>query len=112
MFRQKLKDVQKALPVDNTLYRTRYRVFFEWRRNLMRKFIIRDFPISEGSIILGRPCPEQYFHSLSTARSRYRMSGWKLARRLASMGLAEFKKPGHGLVLTGGRSVALWIQAF
>ena len=43
MFRQKLKDVQKALPVDNTLYRTRYRVFFEWRRNLMRKFIIRDF---------------------------------------------------------------------
>ena len=56
MFRQKSKDVQKALPVDNTFYRTRYRVFFEWLRNLMRKFIIRDFPFSEGSLILGRPC--------------------------------------------------------
>ena len=79
MFRQKSKDVQKALPVDNTLYRTRYRVLFEWRRNLMRKFIIRNFPISEGSIILDRPCPEQYVHSLSTARAMASQAGsWRV----------------------------------
>ncbi|MCE8420808.1 TniQ family protein [Rhodovulum sulfidophilum] len=112
-FRQKLKDIQQAHPVDNTLYRTRYRVFFEWLRHrdddpqfdvirdLVREFIFRNFPISEGSIVLGQPCPEQYVHSLSTARSRYGMSGWKLARRLASMGLAEGKAAGQGFVLTG-----------
>ncbi|MBL3611343.1 TniQ family protein [Rhodovulum sulfidophilum] len=112
-FRQKLKDIQQTHPVDNTLYRTRYRVFFEWLRHrdddpqfdvirdLVREFIFRNFPISEGSIVLGQPCPEQYVHSLSTARSRYGMSGWKLARRLASMGLAERKAAGQGFVLTG-----------
>ncbi|MBY5971423.1 TniQ family protein [Ferrimonas balearica] len=112
-FRQRLKDIQQAHPVDNTLYRTRYRVFFEWLRHrdddpqfdvirdLVREFIFRNFPISEGSIVLGHPCPEQYVHSLSTARSRYGMSGWKLARRLASMGLAERKTSGQGFVLTG-----------
>ena len=110
-FRQKLKDIQQAHPIDNTLYRTRYRVFFEWLRHrdddpqfdvirdLVREFIFRNFPISEGSIVLGQPCPEQYVHSLSTARSRYGMSGWKLARRLASMGLAERKVSGKGFIL-------------
>lgn len=112
-FREKLKEIQRAHPVDNTLYRTRYRVFFEWLRHrdddpqfdvirdLVREFIFRNFPISEGYIVLGQPCPEQYVHSLSTARSRYGMSGWKLARRLASMGLAERKTSGQGFVLTG-----------
>ncbi|MBU3033944.1 TniQ family protein [Tritonibacter mobilis] len=110
-FRQKLKDIQQAHPIDNTLYRTRYRVFFEWLRHrdddpqfdvirdLVREFIFRNFPISEGSIVLGQPCPEQYVHSLSTARSRYGMSGWKLARRLASMGLTERKVSGKGFIL-------------
>lgn len=110
-FRQKLKDIQRAHPIDNTLYRTRYRVFFEWLRHrdddpqfdvirdLVREFIFRNFPISEGSIVLGHPCPEQYVHSLSTARSRYGLSGWKLARRLASMGLAERNASGQGFVL-------------
>lgn len=70
-FRQKLKDIQRAHPIDNTLYRTRYRVFFEWLRNrdddpqfdvirdLVREFIFHNFPISEGSIVLRQPCPEQ-----------------------------------------------------
>ncbi|MFY1713307.1 hypothetical protein [Tritonibacter mobilis] len=68
-------------------------------RDLVREFIFRNFPISEGSIVLGQPCPEQYVHSLSTARSRYGMSGWKLARRLASMGLAERKVSGKDFIL-------------
>ncbi|MDF2143280.1 TniQ family protein [Paenirhodobacter sp. CAU 1674] len=110
-FRQKLKDIQDAHPIDNTLYRTRYRVFFEWLRyrdddpafdpirDLVRDFIFRNFPISEGTTVLGKPCPEQFVHSLSTARSTYGVSGWKLARRLAALGLAERKTVGKGFVL-------------
>ncbi|WP_282093568.1 hypothetical protein [Epibacterium ulvae] len=97
--------------MDNTLYRTRYRVFFEWLRHrdddpafdvirdLVRDFIFKNFPIAEGAIVLGRPCPEQYVHSLSTARSRYGVSGWQLARRLEAMGLATRNTSGRGFVL-------------
>ena len=70
-------------------------------RDLVREFFFRNFSISEGSIVLGQPCPEQYVHSLSTARRRYGMSGRKLARRLASIGLAERKASGQGFALTG-----------
>ncbi|SCZ72803.1 TniQ protein [Epibacterium ulvae] len=109
--RRKLKEIQEAHPVDNTLYRTRYRVFFEWLRHrdddpafdvirdLVRDFIFKNFPIAEGAIVLGRPCPEQYVHSLSTARSRYGVSGWQLARRLEAMGLATRNTSGRGFVL-------------
>jgi len=110
-FRRKLREIQEAHPVDNTLYRTRYRVFFEWLRHrdddpafdvirdLVRDFIFKNFPISEGAIVLGKPCPEQYVHSLSTARSHYGVSGWKLARRLEAMGLATRNSSGRGFVL-------------
>lgn len=110
-FQRKLKEIQEAHPVDNTLYRTRYRVFFEWLRHrdddpafdvirdLVRDFVFKNFPIAEGAIVLGQPCPEQYVHSLSTARSRYGVSGWKLARRLEAMGLATRNASGRGFVL-------------
>lgn len=100
-FRAKLKDIQMAQPLDNTLYRTRFRVFFEWLRyrdddpdfdiirNIVRDFVFRNFPIAEGQVVLGQPCPEQYVHSLATARSTFGISGWKLGRRLAAIGLAQ-----------------------
>lgn len=100
-FRAKLKDLQMAQPLDNTLYRTRFRVFFEWLRyrdddpdfdgirDIVRNFVFRNFPIAEGQVVLGQPCPEQYVHSLATARSTFGISGWKLGRRLAAIGLAQ-----------------------
>lgn len=68
-FRQALKEIQTAHPIDSTLYRTRYRVFFEWLRyrdddpafdpirDLMRDFIFRNFPIAEGVHVLGQADP-------------------------------------------------------
>ncbi|WP_347139248.1 TniQ family protein [Paracoccus sp. SSK6] len=100
-FRTKLKDIQMAQPLDNTLYRTRFRVFFEWLRyrdddpdfdvirDIVRDFVFRNFPIAEGQVVLGQPCPEQYVHSLATARSSFGISAWKLGRRLAAIGLAQ-----------------------
>ncbi|AUM73077.1 hypothetical protein CYR75_01090 [Paracoccus jeotgali] len=90
-----------AQPLDSTLYRTRFRVFFEWLRyrdddpdfdvirDIVRDFVFRNFPIAEGQVVLGQPCPEQYVHSLATARSTFGISGWKLGRRLAAIGLAQ-----------------------
>lgn len=100
-FRAKLKDIQMAQPLDNTLYRTRFRVFFEWLRyrdddpdfdvirDIVRDFVFRNFPIAQGQVVLGQPCPEQYVYSLATARSTFGISGWKLGRRLAAIGLAQ-----------------------
>lgn len=100
-FRAKLKGLQMAQPLDSTLYRTRFRVFFEWLRyrdddpdfdvirNIVRDFVFRNFPIAEGQVVLGQPCPEQYVHSLATARSTFGVSSWQLGRRLAAIGLAQ-----------------------
>lgn len=100
-FRARLKELQMAQPLDSTLYRTRFRVFFEWLRyrdddpdfdvirDIVRDFVFRNFPIAEGQVVLGQPCPEQYVHSLATARSTFGISGWKLGRRLAAIGLAQ-----------------------
>lgn len=100
-FRVALKQIQLSHPIDSTLYRTRFRVFFEWLRyrdddpdfdvirDVVRDFVFRNFPIAEGQIVLGRPCPEQYVHSLATAKSSFGISAWKLGRRLAELGHAD-----------------------
>lgn len=100
-FRNELKAVQKASPLDNTLYRTRFRVFFEWLRyrdddpdfdvirDIVRQFIFDHFPVAEGDMVLGQPCPEQRVHSLMTARTAYGVSPRRLGRRLAAIGLAR-----------------------
>lgn len=100
-FRSELKAVQKASPLDNTLYRTRFRVFFECLRyrdddpdfdvirNIVRQFIFDNFPVAAGDMVLGQPCPEQRVHSLMTARTAYGVSPWRLGRRLAAIGLAR-----------------------
>lgn len=111
-FRARLKDLQMAQPLDNTLYRTRLRVFFEWLRyrdddpdfdtirDIVREFVFRNFPIAKGQVVLGQPCPEQYVHSLATARSTFGISGWKLGRRLAAIGLAQRSSVSKQFALT------------
>ncbi|MGZ3215102.1 TniQ family protein [Paracoccus sp. T5] len=100
-FRAKLKVIQMAQPIDATLYRTRFRVFFEWLRyrdddpdfdvirDIVRDFVFQNFPIAEGQVVLGQPCPEQYVHSFATARSTFGISSWQLGRRLAAISLAQ-----------------------
>lgn len=110
--RASLKTIQMAQPLDNTLYRTRFRVFFEWLRyrdddpdfdvirDIVRDFVFRNFPIAEGQVVLGQTCPEQYVHSLATARSTFGISGWKLGRRLAAIGLAQRSSVSKRFVLS------------
>lgn len=110
-FRAKLKAIQTAQPLDNTLYRTRFRVFFEWLRyrdddrdfdvirDIVRQFVFRNFPIAKGQVVLGQQCPEQYVHSLATARSSFGISNWKLGRRLAAIGLARRAGAGQNFFL-------------
>lgn len=109
--RAELKAIQMAQPLDNTLYRTRFRVFFDWLRDrdddpdfdiirdMVREFVFRNFPIAKGQMVLGHPCPEQYVHSLATARSSFGISGWKLGRRLAAIGLAQRSSASRQFIL-------------
>ncbi|MCP6280547.1 hypothetical protein NL459_28370, partial [Klebsiella pneumoniae] len=60
-------------------YRARYRFFFEWLRyrdddrdfdiirDLVRDFVWKNFPVARGALVLGKECPRQFVHSLSTA---------------------------------------------
>lgn len=73
-----LKELQRAVPLDAALYRTRYRLFFDWLRyrddgpdfdiirDLVREFIFQNYPVAEGAVVLGKPCPRQPAHSIST----------------------------------------------
>lgn len=111
-FRAKLKAIQMAQPIDATLYRTRFRVFFEWLRyrdddsdfdvirDIVRDNVFRNFPIAEGQVVLGQPCPEQYVHSFATARSTFGISSWQLGRRLAAVGLARRSSVSKRFVLS------------
>lgn len=99
--RRKLKSIQDSHPVGEKLYRSHYRVFFDWLRyrdddsefdavrDVVRDFIFKNFPIPEGAIVLGKPCPEQHVHSFSTAKQVFGVSHWKLGRKLATMGMAK-----------------------
>lgn len=96
-----LKELQRAVPLDAALYRTRYRLFFDWLRyrdddpdfdiirDLVREFIFQNYPVSEGAVVLGKPCPRQLVHSISTASRAYGVTRWQLGRRLTALGLAQ-----------------------
>ncbi|SEC39520.1 TniQ family protein [Rhodobacter sp. 24-YEA-8] len=96
-----LKELQRAVPLDAALYRTRYRLFFDWLRyrdddrdfdiirDLVREFIFQNYPVAEGAVVLGKPCPRQLVHSISTASRAYGVTRWQLGRRLTALGLAQ-----------------------
>lgn len=109
---QTLKALQHAVPLDAALYRTRYRLFFDWLRyrdddpdfdiirDLVREFIFQNYPISEGAVVLGKPCPRQLVHSISTASRDYGVTRWQLGRRLTALGLAQRTADGRDFHLT------------
>lgn len=109
--RGKLKAIQMAQPLDNILYRTRFRVFFDWLRDrdddpdfdiirdIVRDLVFRNFPIAKGQMVLGHHCPEQYVHALAIARSSFGISVWKLGRRLAAICLAQCSSASRQFIL-------------
>lgn len=109
--RRKLKSIQDSHPVGEKLYRSHYRVFFDWLRyrdddsefdavrDVVRDFIFKNFPVTEGSIVLGKPCPQQHVHSFSTAKQVFGISHHRLGRKLASMGMAKRHPRGRFYIL-------------
>lgn len=92
-------------------YRTRYRFFFDWLRfrdddhefdvirDLVRKFVWRNFPVAQGALVLGKPCPEQRVHSLSTAATATGITRRQLGRRLCVKGWARPSNGTNGIEL-------------
>lgn len=79
-FIKSLDEINFSTPIGGALYRTRMKVFFEWIRyrasdssfdpirDIVRDYIFKNFPIEEGSIVLGKICEEQFVYSLASAR--------------------------------------------
>ncbi|WP_322894356.1 MULTISPECIES: TniQ family protein [unclassified Yoonia] len=92
-------------------YRTRYRFFFDWLRfrdedrdfdvirDLVRDFVWRNFPVAQGALVLGKPCPEQHVHSLSTAAIATGITRRQLGRRLCVKGWARPSNGTNGIEL-------------
>lgn len=97
---QLLADMKRGYVNDAGRYRARYRFFFEWLRyrdddrafdtirDLVREFVWKNFPVARGALVLGKECPRQFVHSLSTAVRATGITKRQLGRRLCSMGLA------------------------
>lgn len=95
-----LADMKRGHVNDAGRYRARYRFFFEWLRyrdddrdfdiirDLVRDFVWKNFPVARGALVLGKECPRQFVHSLSTAVCASGITKRQLGRRLCSMGLA------------------------
>lgn len=97
---QVLTDMKRGHVNEAGRYRARYRFFFEWLRyrdddrdfdiirDLVRDFVWKNFPVARGALVLGKECPRQFVHSLSTAVRTSGITKRQLGRRLCSMGLA------------------------
>lgn len=72
---------------------------FDKLRDVVREFIFENFPVTTGSIVLGKPCPEQQVHSFSTAKQVYGLPHIRLGRKLATMGMAELHAGGNFYIL-------------
>lgn len=95
---QVLADMKRGHVNDTGRYRARYRFFFEWLRyrdddrdfdiirDLVRDFIWKNFPVAQGTLVLGKECSRQFVHSLSTAVRTSGITKRQLGRRLCAMG--------------------------
>ena len=95
---EKLGELERNRPMDNSLYRARFGVFFEWLRNRdddvafdairdpVRDFIFDTYPISKGAQVLGVENPRRKFHTHRTLTKERRL---------------DFTKTGHALIQRG-----------
>ena len=98
---RKLKQIQNRNPIEYQLYRSKYRVFYQWLRDRddgpefdeirdhVRQFVFDNFPVKPGALVLGVPCSEQKLHTICTASRRYGISNKMLGRCLVDRGLAR-----------------------
>ena len=93
-----LAELERNRPNDNSLYRARFGVFFEWLRNRddddafaairdpVRAFIFKTYPIAAGAKVLGVKNPIRKLHT---------------HRTLSKEGRLDFARTGHALVQRG-----------
>ena len=94
----KLAELERLRPNDNSLYRARFGVFFEWLRNRddddafdairdpVREFIFETHPLPKGAKVLGVENPTRRFHT---------------HRSLAKERRLDFTRAGHALIQRG-----------
>ena len=100
-FIKSLDEINFSTPIGGMLYRTRMKVFFEWLRyrdsdpsfdpirDIVREYIFKNFPVEEGSIVLGKICEEQQVYSVTSARKKFGVSSWRLSKKLIELGIAK-----------------------
>jgi len=118
----KLKEIQNNHVVGEKLYRSHYGIFFDWLRSrnddgdfdvirdIVRDFIFMNFPVTTGSIVLGKPCPEQQVHSFTTTQKIFGISHHKLGRKLSNIGMARLHSSGRFYILEKYIPNALMIE--
>lgn len=106
-----LREIQSLTPIDARLHRHRFGLFYNWLRDRdedpafdiirdsVREYIWSNFPVTEGSIILGVPAPEQRVHTPATAATVSGVSRWKIEKHLIQRGIAWPRDNGQGVHL-------------
>jgi len=97
----KLAELERNRPDDNSLYRGRFGVFFEWLRNRdddrafdeirdpVRNFIFETYPVPQGAQVLGVENPKRRFHSHRTLAKERRLNPTKTRHALLQRGYMQ-----------------------
>lgn len=97
----KLKELQLEGAMEHALYRSKYRVFYQWLRerrndtdfaaitNIVRNFVLGNFPVKVGAKVLGETCVRQQLHTIGTASRKFGVPRKQLAAKLEEVGLVR-----------------------
>lgn len=103
----KLSELERKRPNDNTLYRARFGVFFEWLRNRdddsafdvirdpVRSFIFETYPVPKGALVLGVENPKRQFHTHRTLSKERRLNFTKTGHALLQRGFVRRNDNNH-----------------
>lgn len=74
------------------LERMAYDARYEQIRDIYRKFVFQNYPISKGELVLGEPCPKRYLHSFATIKNEFDINPLRLKNFLWGYGFAKGKR--------------------
>lgn len=97
----KLAELERKRPNDNSLYRARFGVFFEWLRNRgdddafdairdpVRAFIFETHPVPKGALVLGVENPKRQFHTHRTLSRERQLNFMRTGHALLKRGFVR-----------------------
>lgn len=95
-----LETMQKDPLKSNACHKLDFGAFHQWLgrsdnsehmrqlQDVVREFIFSHYPIEQGTVILGKPCPETLIYSVHSAKRQHGISRKRLTRNLIAMGIA------------------------